>query len=236
MVEGDAPGSGQLAMELRFRRRLFRGKKCPRGVGDEIEFQPGAFPSVSGGVEHPERRDAGFEYAIPALGVGLARAERGEGGDDHHAQAGEQIDQVGAPGQGREVRAKQDARRQGSQPLEEALDPRHQLGSSAGEVDDREPASPRERLDRVHRLAGHDLGPARSGAQVTVPTGLVAQEAHVHLERRRFRAAQLDAAASQGAGERIRRRNGAAAGSRHALLRIPRACAAVPSLPASAGR
>jgi len=143
--------------------------------------------------------------AFTALGIGLGWIRRGEGCDQDDAVGGAERKKRLPCGAvyGGKVRPKHQAGRKQGKPFDEERNTWDQFGRTAGDVYglDREPSG--ERNDRLHRLPGHDLYPARAGLEVAMAAPEIAQVPRVHLEGVNAVPGQGEPMAREGVGERL---------------------------------
>ena len=192
-MELDPEAAAELVLVARLELGLGRRQERADRVVDEVQHERRVRPPVAERVQAPERVDALFEDAGPALLLDVLRGVAGKAGDHLDLVRREELRQLLHPRleEHGQVAAVDHVPAERPRLAHQLLEVRVQLWRATCEVDDRHVGARGEELEHTagHGLA-HDLGPRRACLHVAVVAGLVAALADVHLERRDLAAAQ----------------------------------------------
>jgi two-component system LytT family response regulator len=184
VVEADPEALAEHAPVVGLERLLGRRQRRALGVVDEIQQETAVAGRVAEFVEALQAADAGGIDALAALRVDVVLEIAGQRRGDLDALLRQELGEILVAGleQNGEVAPVDHAHAHAAGHPHEAPEMRIQLRRTPGEVED---AGTRCTQGRNHLFDGrriHRLGPVRSGGDMTMLAGLVADVAEVDLE------------------------------------------------------
>ena len=186
IIEFDAVLPAQLALEIGFQGGLVAGQKSAGGIVDQIQLQACTRLGVPGGIQQLQRLDGILEHAVAPLAVGTQGAVMGQRRHDLHAPVGKKLRQIAVFRVGhddRQVAAIDNVLTQFRTLVHEPAEIRIHLRGAAGDIHGRNVITTEHVEAELEGRAGHVLGLfIRSGIDVAVDAGLIAEFADVHLE------------------------------------------------------
>ena len=190
--ELDSPLTRQIRLELLFRPALFNRHEGPCRVRDQVQFKTAARESVADCIEAFEHFNAALPDPFAALGVGLVGIGGRERGRNGHLQLFTQPKKRGISVLEKEnqVRTEDEFVDGRAKFLHKIIKVRYQFRRSTGDIGHLKPESPGE-IDHIrHGFPTHDFGPSRTGIDMTVAAGKIAETADIDLQGARVAAMQ----------------------------------------------